>query len=441
LDWKSLQNEVVGYLQDLIRINTTNPPGNEILAAEYLAGVLRMDGLEPLILESEPGRANLISRIRGTGEEGPLLLSGHIDVVAAEPEFWQHDPFGGEIADGYIWGRGALDMKGMVAAELMVMLLLNRTQRPLKRDVIFMANADEERSSRLGAAWVADHHRDLIRAEYAFNEGDGRAVKIGGRTFYFCETAEKGMARFRMCTRGLPGHGSRPRDDNAVVRLAELVARLGRTDLPLRATETVRRFLDGISEAFPPDIREQLPDLWDPARHREVLAALPIDDNLRRRLYAMVRNTVTPTVLCAGSKVNVIPSVAEALVDGRTLPGVDTAQFLSEVRQVTGDEVHIEFTEETPPVESAVESPLFDIICEVMAEYEPGATVVPSLVTGATDAKSLSRLGIKTYGFFPSRYDPSAFEGVHGHNERVSIDNLLFGTRVLNDIVVRFCSC
>jgi len=439
MNWESVRKEAVGYLQNLIRLNTTNPPGNEILAAEYIADVLRREGIEPTILESAPGRANLVARLKGSGEAGPLLLSGHIDVVAAEPEFWDRDPFGGDIADGYIWGRGALDMKGMVAAELTVFLYLKRAGLPLKRDVIFMANADEERSSQLGAVWVADNYPELIRAEYAFNEGDGRAVKIGGRTFFFCETAEKGMARFRMRTQGGPGHGSRPRDDNAVVSLAEAIAKLGRIDMPLRVTPTVRVFLDAIAEAFSPNVRAQLPGLLDPSTHRQVLAAMPVNDELRRRLFAMLRNTATPTVLSAGSKVNVIPSVAEALVDGRTLPGVTLDDFIAEVRAVVGDQVEIEFTEVTPPVESAVESPLFDIIKQVMAEHEPHATVVPSLVTGATDAKSLTRLGAKVYGFFPARYDPTVFGSVHGHNERVSIDNLLFGTQVMHDIVVRFC--
>ena len=440
MNWESVKNEVIGILQDLIRINTTNPPGKEILAAEYIADLLRREGMEPVILESEPGRANLVARFKGSGEEGPLLLSGHIDVVTAEPEFWDRDPFGGEIADGYIWGRGALDMKGMVAAELAVLLYLKRANLPLKRDVIFMANADEERSSQLGAVWMADNHAELIRAEYAFNEGDGRAVKIGDRTFYFCETAEKGMARFRMRAHGHPGHGSRPRDDNAVVRLAEAVALLGRTDLPLRRTRTVELFLEGIGQAFSPDVQARMHELWEPAGYREALERLPVDDNLRRRLYAMLRNTVTPTVLSAGSKVNVIPSVAEAMVDGRTLPGVSSADILQEVRQVVGDEVEIEFTEDTPPVESEADSPLFELIRDVMATYEPNATVVPSMVTGATDAKSLSRLGMKVYGFFPSRYDPDTVDGVHGHNERVSIENILFGTQVLHDIVVRFCT-
>lgn len=439
INWEFVQDEVVNYLRDLIRIDTTNPPGNEILAAEYIAEALRRDGIEPTIIESAPGRGNLVARLKGNGEAGPLLLMGHTDVVPADPEGWEHDPFSGDIVDGYIWGRGALDMKGTVAAELTTLLLLKRAERPLKRDVIFMATADEERGGQYGAAWLADHHPDLIRAEYALNEGAGRAIKIGSQIFFPCEAAQKGLARFQMRARGSPGHASKPHRDNAVVRLAEAVAQLGRTDLPLHVTKPVKAFLERIADAFSPEVRKQLPGLLNPATHRQILTALPVDDDLKRGLFAMLHNTATPTIISGGSKINVIPPLAEAQVDGRMLPGVTQADFLAELRAVVGDQVEIEFSQVEPPLETDINSPLFQTIEQVIARYEPQAKVVPYLNVGGTDARYMMALGARVYGFFPGRYDPAVGGTVHGNNERVSIDNLLFGAQVLHDVVAQFC--
>ncbi|HHH41942.1 MAG TPA: M20/M25/M40 family metallo-hydrolase, partial [Chloroflexi bacterium] len=220
INWQEATEEAVRHLQGLIRINTTNPPGNERVAADYLAELLSAEGYDPVVLESAPGRGNVVARYRGSGEAPPLLLLSHLDVVPVEPEHWDHAPFGGEVADGIVWGRGALDMKSIVVMQLMTMLLLKREEVPLKRDVIFAATADEEMGGRYGAGFLVDEHLDLIRAEHALSEFGGFPIDLGGRRIYLCQVAEKGICWVRMRARGRPGHGSTPHRDNAVVKLA-----------------------------------------------------------------------------------------------------------------------------------------------------------------------------------------------------------------------------
>lgn len=439
INWEAIKLEATQILQELLRIDTTNPPGNEILAVEYIAGRLREVGIESLVFESKPGRGNLVARWSGTGEDAPLLLMGHVDVVPAEPSQWSRPPFSGDLHDGYIWGRGALDMKCTVVAHLVVMRMLARLGLRLRRDIIFMANADEEVGGKLGAGWMVDHHPDLIRAEYALNEGGGGASPIGGAMFYTVQTAEKGVARFRMTGHGQPGHGSVPRDDNAVVRLSAAVARLGATPLPLHVTRTVEGMLNSVAAALP-QVKPLIPQILDDKTSRAAIDHLPMPEEYRLALNAQLRNTATPTILSAGSKINVIPSVAEAQVDGRSLPGFDGQGFLAEVRPIVGDEVGLELLDDSPPLEADLDSPLYHTIVGVMQTQLPGAYPLPSLVTGATDAKHVTRLGTRVYGFSAMRYEPKVptMPLVHGHDERISVDNLFFMTQTEYEIVTRF---
>lgn len=444
INWNAVRDDVSRYLQELIQIDTTNPPGNEIEAAEYLAGILRDAGYAPIVLESEPKRGTLVARLTGSGEKAPLLLMSHTDVVPAESEHWTHSPFGGEIHDDMIWGRGTLDMKGTVASMLTLMLLFKRRQEkggaPLKRDLIFMAAADEERGGTLGAGWMVDNHPDLIRAEYAINEGGGRAMKFGDALYYTCQTAEKGYSRFTLTATGEPGHGSIPRDDNAVVRLTETVSRIGRATLPTHITDTVRTFITTIADDQPDDLRTGMMALLQPERAATVLPELDLSPEHRRLLFAITRNTATPTVLDAGSKINVIPSSAAARVDGRLLPGFDQDSFYAEVEPLLSDKVTLDFIDWGPPLESPQASPLYDTVEAVVAEYEPEATLVPAMITGGTDAKHVTRLGTKIYGFTPSRWsdDEGMLDLAHSHDERISVENLLFRTQMLYDVVDRF---
>jgi acetylornithine deacetylase/succinyl-diaminopimelate desuccinylase-like protein len=440
LNWNAIRDETTHYLQDLIRIDTTNPPGNETRAAEYLASVFKREGIEPIVLESAPGRGNIVARLKGDGRAAPLLLMVHLDVVPVEMDKWQHPPFDGKIVDGYLWGRGALDTKQLAAMELMVMLLLKRAGKPLARDVIFMGNADEEAGGKLGAGWMVEHHRDLINAEYAINEGGGFGVEFMGHTFFTCQTGEKGTARFTMRTRGKPGHASQPHADNAILKLADAIQKIGAAKFPLHVTPTVRVFFEGVAAKLGQPYATLLPALLDSQRYDAVMSRLPLNEGMRAMLYAMLHNTVTPTMLNAGTKINVIPSVAEAKCDARLLPGFTADDLLRELRAFLDRDVEIEFQDNTPGREADHRTPLFETITRVMARYVPDAPVLPYLVVGATDARHVTKLGTRVYGFCPMRAPMEELDSVHGHNERIALENLEFGTRVLYDVVSEFCA-
>lgn len=440
IDWQAVDEEVIEHLRNILRLDTRNPPGNEILVASYLRDVLEREGFKCVIVGPTPERASLITRLKGDNSEQPLLLMSHTDVVAVEPEKWSHDPFGGEIADGYLYGRGALDMKNMVTMELMSILLLKRAGVPLKRDVIYMAEADEEVGGHNGAEWLVEHYPELIRAEFGLNEGGGYGLEINGKIYYTVETAEKGAARFKIRATGEPGHGSVPHGDNAILRLAELLGRVRNTQPPVHFTATLRGYIEGLASAQPPEIADALRAILDDeATADTAIDRLSIDEYLKRELHAMVRNTIAPTMLQAGSQINVIPSEAVAYLDGRILPGQTTAGYLEELRAIFGPDCEIEFVDPSTPLEADPASPLFEVIKEVLREHAPAATVVPTMLTGGTDAKSLSKLGTKVYGFSPELYTgPDSGSGVHGHDEKISVKAMQWGTRVLYEVVERF---
>lgn len=440
MNWGSIRSEVTALTQDLLRFDTTNPPGNETLCVEHIAALLKREGIEPVVVESAPGRGNLVARLKGNGSLPPLLLMGHVDVVPAEAAYWRHPPFSGEVEDGIVWGRGATDMKNMVAMELMVFLMLQRDRVPLKRDVILMANADEETGGFMGAGWVAKNYPDLIQAEYAINEGGATCIELDGKSFFVCSTAEKGTARFTLRGRGEPGHASQPHKNNAILPLAQALVRLIETPLPVTVTKTARAHVEALARGVDGELSRTLLNLLDPALHESAMAALPLGEPTKRRLSASLHNTATPTILQAGSKINVIPAVAECEVDCRILPGTTLELLEPQVRAVVGNQVEIEFDRVFPGLESDPDSPLFETIRQTLLEDQQGGVLVPGLITGGTDAKRVQDLGIKVYGFIPQRYEGPGMSGLaHGHNERVSVANLEFGTRILYQVVRRFC--
>jgi acetylornithine deacetylase/succinyl-diaminopimelate desuccinylase-like protein len=436
-DVQALTEEAVRHLQELLRLDTTNPPGNETLAVNYLAEVLRREGYQPTIIESGPGRGNLVARYPGTGERAPLLIYGHVDVVTAEPEHWSHQPFSGDVADGCVWGRGALDMKSMVAHELMVMLLLKRQGVELKRDVIFAATADEEAGGDAGIGFLVDHHPDLIRAEYGLSEGGGTTMYIAGKPVYDVRTGEKGTCRFKLRAFGEPGHGSVPRPSTSVSRAAEAVVMLVNTPLPFRPTATFQAFFATLTDLLHVPVSKR--ELTE-RNLQEVLDLLP--PALARYLNAIARDTATPTGVKAGSKINVIPTSAEVSVDGRFLPGQTEEGFLAEVRQVVGEGYEIEQLDTGRPQEDPPGGPLYDTIMSVIKRYAPDAIVMPMMMSGATDARHVSRLGTKCLGFDPVRIreDFPAEQLVHGHDERIPIDGYVWGLQALYEIVTQFCA-
>src|SRR6266700_4871477 len=335
-DWKALGDEAIALLSQYLRINTTNPPGNEIAAARWLAQVLQRDGIEARIFEPAPGKANLYARLAGDGSARPLILLNHMDVVLASREYWTVDPFGGLIKDGAVWGRGALDIKGEAIAQLMTMLILKRAHVPLKRDIIFLATADEEIGAGVGAAWIVDHQADLVKdAEFLLNEGGlTRADGHGGVEFYGVGTTEKSPFWLDVTARGTAGHGSRPTPDNPVHRLVRALNRIANYQTPLVVTPATERYLRDLStietdptrRAWLADVRSAL---RDSAAARTITADLTYN--------ALLRNTISITGLRGSDKTNVIPPVATAAIDVRLLPGQDPAAFLADLTRVVGD--------------------------------------------------------------------------------------------------------
>ena len=351
-------------------------------------------------------------------------------MVEARADRWRQPPFSGAEAEGCLWGRGAIDMKHMAAMCTAVLRQLAREQRTLSRDVIFAAVADEEAGCDLGSRFLVEQHPELVRAEFAVGEVGGYSLHIGKTTFYPIQVAEKGLCWVRASVRGEPGHGSMPREDNAVLVLAERIARLRGQPFEAQVTKYVRDFVERVAAAQP----RLLPS---------VLRRLP-DSGTKRGMAALLSNTASPTVLRAGEKINVIPDRAEVLLDGRTLPGQTAEDFVRELRAVLGEDVEIEVMKFVPAVVTEpAESPLYDAMRDAIVRREPEAVVVPYMLPGFTDAKYFTRLGARWYGFAPIKIERdsgiSFSDMFHGHDERIPIAGLHWGAEVLSDVVTRFC--
>ncbi|MET8140023.1 M20/M25/M40 family metallo-hydrolase [Sphaerisporangium sp. NPDC005288] len=420
------EEEVVELCRDLIRIDSTNAGDNagpgERAAAEYVAEKLAEVGLEPRILESDDKRANVIARIEGedSGREA-LLLHGHLDVVPFNADDWTHHPLSGEIADGCVWGRGAVDMKDMDAMILAVVRQrLSEGRRP-PRDVVLAFTADEEAGGTYGAQWLSNEHRDLFEGcTEAIGEVGGFSVSVGeARRLYLIEAAEKGIAWMTLRAAGRAGHGSMLNNENAVTELAEAVARIGRHEWPVRLTPTVRSFF---LEAFEIELEAD-----------DAEAAVAKLGSLARMIGATLRNTANPTMLDAGYKANVIPQTATAHVDGRFLPGYEE-EFFATIDDLLGPNVTREFVYHDVAVETAFEGPLVRAMAGALQAEDPGARAVPYTLSGGTDLKAFSRMGIRGFGFAPLKLPADLdFSGMfHGIDERVPVDSLKFGVRVLD---------
>jgi acetylornithine deacetylase/succinyl-diaminopimelate desuccinylase-like protein len=442
MDWPAATAEALVHFKQLLRIDTTNPPGNERAAADYLGRVLDQEGIPYRIVESEPTRASLVARLVGSGKRAPLMLNGHLDVVPVERDRWRHDPFGGEEHDGCIWGRGAVDMKNMVTMSLMTLVLLKRAGVPLERDVIFAAVADEEAGSRLGSRFLVEQHPELVRAEYVLNEIGAYTFYVGDAVFYPIQVAEKGICWFELTAQGTAGHGSMPRPDNAVVRIARAIEALGTVRLPFHSVPVVESFLRGLVEKAPALARVAVPLLSRPAFARILLKLAQLQDPEQAiSLEALLRNTASPTVLSGGSKVNVIPSSASVLVDGRVLPGQTVDAFLAEVQRVVGDDLRVRVLEQHEGTIFRTDTPLYDLIGRTIEKHHPGAVAVPFMIPGFTDSHAYARLGATCYGFSPVKM-PRGLNYTslyHGHDERIPIDGFAWGLRVLVDLVHEFC--
>lgn len=444
INWPMAVNETVEHLVRLVQADTSNPPGNEERAIRVIQEILEREGLgrdEFTIVEAAPGRPNLVARLRGDGSQRPLLLSGHVDVVPVEREHWSRDPFGGEIADGMVWGRGTMDMKGFAAMYLQVFLLARRLKLPLKRDLIFAAIADEEAGFEHGSRFLVNWHRDLIEAEFCLTEAGAFTFYLGKKRVYPIQAAEKGICWLRMTAVGQPGHGSMPHQDNAVAHLAEAITRLQRAGhLPIHLTQTYRLFIQGLARGLGFPVGALLSLLNFPALLGLLLRAAP--PQLGPLFTAMTSNTVNPTMLKAGIKTNVIPSTAEAGIDCRTLPGQTPEQVMEEVYAITGRRVSLEPVYVQPGSEFSTDTPLFRLLERHTRAMDPQGIVVPFLMVGATDAKEYQRTGMTVYGFTPGILPPDLplMKLAHGHDERMPITYIESGLPALWNVVREFCA-
>lgn len=431
------EDEVVGLASDLIRIDTTNTGDTETsagerVAAEYVAEKLSEVGFDTTYVESGARwRGNVIARLPGADpSRGALLVHGHLDVVPADPTEWSVHPFSGSVQDGYLWGRGAVDMKDTVAMIVAIARRFRRENVVPPRDLVFVFTADEEAGGLLGAHWLVDHHPELFEGcTEAIGEVGGFSLTVReGRRLYLVETAEKGIAWMRLRARARAGHGSMVHDDNAVTALCEAVARLGRHRFPLVMTDAVAEFLDIIGEETGLDFHGD-----------DLDGAVAKLGHLARLVGATLRDTANPTMLDAGYKANVIPSRAEAVVDCRVLPGRQAA-FEREVDELLGPDVVREWVVNLPPVQTTFDGDLVTAMEDAILREDPGSRTIPYMLSGGTDAKAFSRLGIRCFGFAPLRLPPDLdFAALfHGVDERVPVDGLTFGARVL-DRFLRSC--
>lgn len=459
--WTAANERLVATLRTLIRIPSVNPPdppGPELDAARAIEAMLAASGVPATVHEPFPGRGSVTARLRGDGTGGePLLLLSHLDVVPAPPDRWTHDPFAAEVADGYVYGRGAVDMKDLVAMEVEVVRLLAESATAagldpavdpipgLRRDVLLAVTADEEAGGHEGIGWLVDHHPECLRAAGAISESGGVSLDVGGRRLYPIQVAEKGYAVYRITFRGAWGHGSMPRPDNAAVLAAVAISRLA-VPGPRRLTPVMRTFYESAAAALEGQAATLLQAMagGDPGRAEAAIDRLcaPV---YARAARALVRDTISPNIVHAGVKYNVIPGDAWLELDCRLLPGTDEPAMRAEVLERLGPELaaasEIEVVAAAPPVVADAESPLYRVLAQTIVDHDPEGVPLPVMAPFATDAKHLERLGVPAYGFSPLRLEPDEayLERYHGVDERVSLAALRWGLPVLYDAVRRYC--
>ncbi len=440
IDFKSITEEGVKLLSELIKIDTTNPPGNELPAAELIAEKMRDYGYEPIVLESDKNRGNVIVRMEGKGEGPSLLLLSHLDVVPADPKRWSFDPFCGEIKDDYVLGRGAIDCKGLVAVEAMIMRLLAEEKKAPKGDIIFAATADEEKGGIKGVKWLIENHPDLIKADFVINEGGGIPIKIGDRLLYTIQVAEKGVFVVKIKTFGKPAHASTPQlGENAISKMAEIIKRISEYKSPVNIVPIVREFIEKLGRVTAQ--RALIDLLLTPEFTDNVLNIIAKENKIiAEMIRASVRNTITPTMIKGGLKENIVPDYCELTLDCRILPGKTVDDLKNEINEVLkGLDFELEVVGGNVGSESSRETILYEVIEKILHKYVPNALLVPVMSTGATDSRYFRlMLNSTCYGFWPTSPE-STLEKliplIHGIDERISVKDIEFSIRVLYDIV------
>ncbi|MBI3304125.1 MAG: M20/M25/M40 family metallo-hydrolase [Deltaproteobacteria bacterium] len=431
-DWASVEKEAGELLSRSIQIDTTNPPGNEIAAANFWKQRLVQEGLEAQVFESQPGRGIVYARLKGSGEKKALILLHHLDVVPAVKADWEVDPFAGAIKDRYVYGRGAIDCKGAAAAQFMALALLKRTGVLLKRDIIFLGTADEEVGGGLGAGWFVDNHFDLIAdAEFLLTEGGTIRVRDGQRS-YNVDIAEKAPCWIQLEASGLAGHGSMPLPETAVTRLIRALDKIMHYQTEVKVVPAVQTYFAALAEREEPAKSSRYHDLrralTDPVFLKE-FTSNPF-------FNALVRNTISPTVLEGSNKTNVIPAHARAQLDCRLLPGEDPQQFVAGLEKVVDDpEVRFSILLNFPPLASEADTALFRAIRSVAERHDPAAPVVPAVLGAFTDSHYFRRKGIVSYGFTGLAITEEDGRRAHGTNERLPLASLREGIQILFDLV------
>ena len=438
IDWTALTTETVTVLSDYIKVNTINPPGNELQAARFLKRILDREGIESQILDTTElkpaGRANFYARLKGNGSKKAIALVHHMDVVPVSPSVWSTEPLSGAIKDGYVWGRGTLDMKGEGIVQLMTMIAIKRSGLPLTRDIVFIGNADEELGST-GAFVFVDRHADLLKdVEFLMTEGGGNQVDNGKLAYYGVGVAEKRTFWQRVSVKGTPSHGSRPTKLNPVPRLVAALDKIAKYETPLHVTAGVEKYFRDISRGYPAEQRGWLADVKKGLENPKARAWILND------VYwnAILRNTISLTGLQGSNKTNVIPAEATAEIDIRLLPDTDPKEFLRTLDRIVGDTA-VHFTgllEPKPPLENPIDTDLFRAIERASRDRDPAALVTTPMLTAATDRPTYRRLGIITYGFDPFKVEASDIQtGMHGNNERLSVANVRFGLKYTYDVL------
>ncbi len=426
VDWDQVAAETIEHFIALLKIDTSNPPGNETEAAKYLQRILAAEGIDSQLFALEPDRANLVARLKGDGSKRPLLIMGHTDVVGAQKERWSVDPFAAVRKDGYIYGRGGVDDKDNVTSGLMLMLLLKRLNVPLVRDVIFLAESGEEATPHVGIDFMVAKHWEEIEAEYCLAEGGSVTVRNGRVQYVSIATTEKVPARARLIARGTAGHGSIPRQDNAVARLSTAISKVAAWQPPMRLNDTTREYFERLAGLSSPDAATRYKQLVDPKRQRQIERYLVEHEPFHN---SMLRTSVVPTMLQGGFRINVIPSQAEAGLDIRALPNEKIDEFYADLLGVVNDpDIElVPYTRTRPPADpSRMDNEMFHALEKVTKQLFPGAITLPLMLTGATDMAQIRAKGMQAYGFGPIRNpeDFAAGRGPHGDDERISEEAL-----------------
>jgi len=433
MNWDHLLKEAIQRLQEYLRINTVNPPGNEIAGTLFFKKIFDTESIPCQRFEPSPGRGSLLATLKGTGEKRPILLLNHIDVVPVEKERWTVDPFSGIEKDGYLYGRGALDDKSMGIIEMMALFILKREKALLKRDILFFAAADEETGGKWGIQWAMENIPSLKEAEYALNEG-GYVIlnEMGVADRYEISPGQKIVFQLQLRTKGTSGHASMPHSDNPNVKLVHALEELTKWETPFNILPMVKEFFLRMAPKQPLDVRPFFEDIEKGLRDSSFSAKLTSNP-----IYnAMVRDTISLTILQGGSKANVIPSESTATLDCRLIPGSPKEKFLQEMRRRLGDKIEVEGKMEgksIPP--SPLNTDLFEAIQKFASKNDPDCPVVPLLLPGATDSRFLREQGMTTYDFCPFRLPEKEIMRVHGNDERVAIENLRFGMKMLVELI------